>query len=67
MYDTDTPKWFFEVRYGNNCMVGGHFYTDEEMYDWFNKMLKWYVGKDKMYNLRIFKNDEYDKESGINE
>lgn len=52
--------WFFEVKYGNNCMVGGHFYSREEMYEWFSSMLKYYTFKDKFYDLRIW----FDKETG---
>ena len=46
--------WFFEVKYGNNCIVGGHFYSREEMYEWFSSMLKYYTFKDKFYDLRIW-------------
>lgn len=45
--------WFFEMKYGKGCSVGGHFYTREEMFRWFDNMLKYYTFGDEFYDLHI--------------
>lgn len=46
--------WFFEIKYGNNCSIGGHFYSREEMFEWFDSHLKYYTFIDKFYDLHIW-------------
>ena len=46
--------WFFEVKYHSNCILGGHFYTQEEMLEWFKYHLKYYVVIDKAYDIHIY-------------
>ena len=46
--------WFFEIKYGNNCALGGHFYSREEMFEWFECHLKYYTFIDKFYDLHIW-------------
>lgn len=57
--------WFFRMKFGNNCILGGHFYTREEMFDWFNCMLKQYTFKDKFYDLHIYYDCEVKNEEKI--
>jgi hypothetical protein len=50
--------WFFEVKYGNNCAVGGHFYSREEMFEWFDSHLAYYTFEDNFYDLHIWETKE---------
>lgn len=50
--------WFFEVKYGKNCLVGGHFYSREEMFEWFNSHLAYYTFEDNFYDLHIWETKE---------
>lgn len=54
--------WFFEVKYGNNCILGGHFYSTEEMLEWFSVYLRYYVLVDHSYDIRIFFKEDTDEE-----
>lgn len=54
--------WFFEMRYRKGCMLGGHFYSREEMYEWFSNMLKYYTFHDEFYDLHIWYDDKYYEE-----
>lgn len=46
--------WYFEVKYKNNCCLGGHFYSVNEMLCWFKDMLSYYVKEDQAYDIRIW-------------
>lgn len=46
--------WYFEVKFGKNCIIGGHFYSINEMFDWFDTMFKYYITFDKAYEIRIW-------------
>lgn len=50
--------WFFEVKYGKNCCVGGHFYSEDEMLEWFKYYLNYYVKNDKAYDIHIYYKDK---------
>ena len=54
--------WYFDVKYKNNCLLGGHFYTTDEMLSWFKIMLSYYVKEDGAYEIKIWydKEEEYD-------
>ena len=50
--------WFFEMKYGHNCELGGHFYDREEMFNWISSHLKSYVFEDEFYDLHIWYEEE---------
>ena len=52
--------WYFDIKYKNNCRLGGHFYTQYEMLSWFNNMLSYYVKYDNAYEIKIWYEEEYD-------
>lgn len=52
--------WYFNMKYGNNCGVGGHFYDREEMFYWFDSHLKYYTFEDEFYDLHIWYEEEKD-------
>jgi len=52
--------WFMEMKYGNNCTLGLHFYNRQGMYDWISAYFKAYTFIDNFTDLRIWYEEEKD-------